>query len=330
MYFIKNKEAIPIEPTCFSGINMNEHDVEELIKKNTNLIAEDESMLIVGQQVRNSSNGICDLVGLNQNGDLVLIEIKRDRKDIEARREAFEFQAIRYAAGFATIKDIDDLISKIYAPFLERNKNSQKESSLTITEQANRNIVSFFQDNNIALEDFNQRQQIILVASDFDDQTRSAVAWLNSNGVEMHCYKLIPYKIMDELYIESQKILPLDQYEDYYVGLSDRTTTSKIKRKRSSPRRNLPRIDSMLEWGVVKEGDILKAKNHEATAILLQNGNVKVNGEEEKSIQQWLREVTGWSSVETYAFTEHVEKGKTLSDIRKEYMDKMSDLDNQP
>lgn len=323
MFLIKNTEAIPIESTNFSELKMTEHDVEELIKNNTNLIAEDESMLIVGQQVRNSSNGICDLVGLNQNGDLVLIEIKRDRRDIEARREAFEFQAIRYAAGFATIKDIDDLISKIYAPFLERNTKSQREGSLTITEHANRNIVSFFQDNNIALEDFNQKQQIILVASDFDNQTKSAVAWLNSNGVEMYCYKLIPYKIKDEIYISSQKVLPLDYYEDYYVGLSDRTTTSNIKRKRQTTRRQLPRIETMLEWGVVSEGDILKAKNHDSTAVLLSNGNVEINGEE-KSIQQWLREVTGWSSVETYAFTVHEEKGKTLSELRREYMESRS------
>lgn len=327
MYYIKGNEAVAIEPTSFSKLSMNEHDLEELIKYNTNLIVEDESMLIVGQQVRNSSNGICDLVGVNQNGDVVLIEIKRDRKDIEGRKEAFEFQAIRYAAGFATLKDIDDLISKIYAPFLERNKETLEDSSLTITEQANRNIVTFFQDNNIALEDFNKRQQIILVASDFDDQTKSAVAWLNSNGVELYCYKLIPYKIKDEIYIESQKVLPLNSYEDYYVGLSDKTTPSSIKRKRAITRRQLPRIDSMLEWGVVKEGDLLKVKNHDDTAILLKNGNVEVNGEE-KSIQQWLRDVTGWPSVETYAFTIHKEKGKTLSEIRKEYMDEVSNFNN--
>lgn len=320
VYYIKNNEAITIEPTSFSELQMNEHDVEELIKNNTNLIAEDESMLIVGQQVRNSSNGICDLVGLNQNGDLVLIEIKRDRQDIEARREAFEFQSIRYAAGFATLKDVDDLISKIYAPFLEINHNRSNESSLTITELANRNIVSFFQENNIAIEDFNQHQQIILVASDFDEQTKSAVAWLNSNGVEMYCFKLIPYKIKDELYIESKKLFPLEHYEDYYVDFTNKTATSKIKRKRQSNRRTLPRIDTMLEWGVVKEGDLLQAKNYDSTANLLGNGNVDVNGVE-KSIQQWLQEVTGWSSVNTYALTIHVEKGKSLLEIRKEYME---------
>ncbi|MFC4402511.1 hypothetical protein [Gracilibacillus xinjiangensis] len=319
MYLIKSEEAISVENTSFSDINMTERDVEELIKNNTNLITEDESMLIVGQQVRNSSNGICDLVGINQNGDLVLIEIKRDRKDMENRKEAFEFQAIRYAAGFATIKDIDDLISKIYAPFLEKNINSNREISLTITELANRNIENFFQENNISIEDFNERQQIILIASDFDEQTKSAVAWLNSNGVEIYCYKLIPYKINEDIYIDSKRILPLEQYDDYYVDLESKHS-SKITRKRQIKRKTLPRINEMLEWGVVKTGDILKVKNHDSTALLLETGNVKVN-DEIKSIQQWLKEVTEWSSVATYAFTFHVEKKKTLSEIRKEYME---------
>ncbi|GEN82851.1 hypothetical protein SLU01_11630 [Sporosarcina luteola] len=58
-------------------------------------------MLIVRKQVRNASNGISDLTAIDHEGNIVLIEIKRDRKDIEGRKEAFEFQAIRYAASYA-------------------------------------------------------------------------------------------------------------------------------------------------------------------------------------------------------------------------------------
>lgn len=318
MFHISGNKANPIESTTFSDLNMSEKEIEEIIKENTALITEDESMLIVGQQVRNSSNAISDLIGINQNGDLVLIEIKRDRKDIKARREAFEFQAIRYAAAFATIKDIDELINKIYVPFLERNQ-SKLNDGLTITEQANRNILNFFQNNEIAIEDFNEKQQIILVASDFDEQTMSAVAWLNSNGVDIHCYKLIPYKINSELYISSERILPLENNEDYFINLLSQSTGSKIRHKRSKPRRNLPRIDAMLDWGVVKAGDLLKVKNHDSTATLLEDGNVEVE-DEKKSLQLWLREVTGWPSVQTYSMTIHIEQNKPLSILREDYM----------
>lgn len=52
---------------------------------------EEESMLIVGRQVKNEKSGRSDLTAVDNNGNIVLIEIKRDRKDIESRKESFEF-----------------------------------------------------------------------------------------------------------------------------------------------------------------------------------------------------------------------------------------------
>ena len=76
----------------------------------------------------------------------------------------------------------------------------------------------------------------------------------------------------------------------------------------------------MLEWGVVSAGDILIAKGYEEEAELLANGHVIFN-KEEMSMQDWLKRMTGWKSVETYKFAVHKETGKPLSQIRKEYMD---------
>ena len=76
----------------------------------------------------------------------------------------------------------------------------------------------------------------------------------------------------------------------------------------------------MLVWGVVSAGDILVAKGYEDEAELLGNGHVLYNGEE-LSMQNWLRGVTGWKSVETYKFAIYKRTGKSLSQIRKEYME---------
>lgn len=45
------------------------------------------------------------------------------------------------------------------------------------------------------------------------------------------------------------------------------------------------------------EGSV-ENENYESTATVLTGGNVKVNGEE-KSLHQWLKDVTGWASVQT-------------------------------
>ena len=104
VYIIKGKQASRIEPVTFSELKMSENDIEEILRNSIDMICdEEESMLIVGRQVRNEKNGRSDLTAVDNNGNIVLIEIKRDRKDIEHRKEAFEFQAIRYAASYATI-----------------------------------------------------------------------------------------------------------------------------------------------------------------------------------------------------------------------------------
>lgn len=119
MYNINGTQANRIEPITFSELNMIENDIEEILRNSIEMICdEEESMLIVGKQVRNEKSRRSDLTAVDNNGDIVLIEIKRDRKDIIYRKEAFEFQAIRYAASYATIDSTDDLVKKVYAPYI--------------------------------------------------------------------------------------------------------------------------------------------------------------------------------------------------------------------
>ncbi len=319
MYSIKGKQAARIEPVTFSELNMTENDIEEILRNSIDMICdEEESMLIVGRQVRNEKNGRSDLTAVDNNGNIVLIEIKRDRKDIEHRKEAFEFQAIRYAASYATIDKTDDLVKKVYAPYIEKYRSEFELGELTSFELGIRKLNEFLQVND-AQKNFNEKQRIILVASDFDEQTLSAVAWLNSNNVDMSCYRLTPYKLNEDLYFYVEKLLPVTNYDDYYVNLMDKSVMTTVTGDKKITRRSLPKIDLMLEWGVVKEGDTIVAKGREDEGRLLSNGNVMVNGEE-KSMQAWLKEIYGWSSVQTYVFAVHKETGKTLSQIREEYM----------
>lgn len=319
MYSIKGKQAARIEPVTFSELNMTENDIEEILRNSIDMICdEEESMLIVGRQVRNEKNGRSDLTAVDNNGNIVLIEIKRDRKDIEHRKEAFEFQAIRYAASYATIEKTDDLVKKVYAPYIEKYRSEFELGELTSFELGIRKLNEFLQVND-AQKNFNEKQRIILVASDFDEQTLSAVAWLNSNKVDMSCYRLTPYKLNEDLYFHVEKLLPVTNYDDYYVNLMDKSVMTTVTGDKKITRRSLPKIDLMLEWGVVKEGDIIVAKGREDEGRLLSNGNVMVNGEE-KSMQAWLKEIYGWSSVQTYVFAVHKETGKTLSQVREEYM----------
>jgi hypothetical protein len=320
LYNINRKQADRIEPVTFSDLNMTENDIEEILRNSIDMVCEEEeSMLIVGRQVRNEKNGRSDLTAVDNNGNIVLIEIKRDRKDIENRKEAFEFQAIRYAASYATINNSDDLVKKVYSSYIEKYKTEFEIGELTSYELGVRKLNEFLKEND-AEKNFNKKQRIILVASDFDEQTLSAVAWLNSNNVDISCYKLIPYKINESIYLNVEKLLPIINYNDYYVNLmGNKIKSLSMENDKKITRRSLPKIDSMLEWGIVKEGDVIIAKGRGNEATLLSNGNVMVD-KEEKSMQAWLKKIFDWSTINTYIFAVHKETGKTLYQLREEYM----------
>ncbi len=320
MFILKGKQANRIEPVTFLELNMTENDIEEILRNSIEMICDDEeSMLIVGRQVRNEKNGRSDLTAVDNNGNIVLIEIKRDRKDIKHRREAFEFQAIRYAASYATIDKTDDLVKKVYATYIEKYRSEFELGELTSFELGIRKLNEFLQVND-AQKNFNEKQRVILVAFDFDEQTLSAVAWLNSNNVDMCCYRLTPYKLNEDIFFYIEKLLPVTNYDDYYVNLMEKLVMATVSGDKKITRRSLPKIDLMLDWGVVKEGDIVIAKGTDNEGKLLANGNVMVNGEE-KSMQTWLKEIYGWSSVQTYVFAVHKDTGKNLAKIREEYME---------
>ncbi|MBE5852370.1 MAG: hypothetical protein E7299_05375 [Lachnospiraceae bacterium] len=317
MYQLTDMQPVKLEEITFAELGMKESDIEELLRKNIDMICSDEeSLLVVGQQVKNAKNGRSDLTAVDNEGNLVLVEIKRDKKDIEARSEAFEFQAIRYAASCATIKSTDELIQSVFSPYVQKHAEEFVKPDLSSSEIASRVLMDFFEKNKIV--NFNETQRIILVASEFDEQTLSAVAWLNSNKVDISCYRIYPYKISENVFVDVKKILPVMEYDDFYVDISSPKSVSKDK-KREITRRVLPKIDAMLEWGVVKAGDIVVAKDTDEEAILTKEGTVQTK-EGVMSLQQWLKGVYGWSSVHTYGFAIKKENGKTLDDIREEYM----------
>lgn len=323
MYILENNKITKIEETTFKELGMKEAHVEELLRQNVEMLCDDEdSMLIVGQQVTNESAGRSDLTAIDNEGNVVLIEIKRDKKDIEHRREAFEFQAIRYAASFATLHTVEEFIQEVYAPYVENHKNEFKDCKThTSVEIAQRELSNFFNGNDLSIEDFNKKQRIILVASDFDDQTLSAVAWLNSNSVDISCYQIQLNKSNDKVFINMKKVLPVDDYNDYLVNITKPASFIQKKKTSKITRKILPKIDTLIEWGIVSAGDILIANIPEKPeAILQRDGNVKTDTNEILTIQQWLKKITGWSAVETYKFTIDKKTGKTLSMLRAEYM----------
>ncbi|KEI78908.1 hypothetical protein N452_09945 [Clostridium botulinum A2 117] len=311
---------IEIENTNFKSLNLREEHIEEFLRKNIDVIFEDETLLVVGKQVVNKENGRSDLTAVDENGNLVLIEIKRDVEDIRQRREAFEFQAIRYAASYAKVKTPDDLADKIFASYIEKYKDEFELGELTAYEKASRILNDFLEKNNV-LKTFNSKQRIILISSSFDKQTLSATAWLISNNVDISCFDLSPMKIAEEYFIDINKILPPPALEDFYVEVDDkRPSTCTTKRNTSITRTILPGMNKLFEWKTIKTGDIVVIKNRDnSEATVIDSKYVNFKGEK-LTFNKWGQKVTGWSSIGIYDWVIIKGQDKTLYEMRQEKM----------
>jgi hypothetical protein len=277
----------------------------------------DETLLIVGQQARNVSGGRSDLVAVDSNGAIVLIELKRDAADISARKEPFEFQAIRYAANYADLTP-DTLVERLFAPYIERYRKEFSVQELTSHELARRTLHEFVLKNN-AMATFNDRQRIILIAADFDPQTLSACAWLAKNSIDIRCLRLQPYEFSGQVLLFVEQLIPPARLEEYFVRVADAGgAVSPVSDSGAGPRQALPRMNQIIEWGLVSPGDTVYIRDHdERPASILDANRVRENGHD-IPLNDWGKSVTGWSAINIYEWTIDKKSGKTLDALRRQ------------
>jgi len=314
----KNKISLDenedIKQISLKELNLKENDLEEFLRKNIDLLFEEEDILIIGQQVKNKENGRSDLIAIDGEGNLVLIEIKRDKEDIIHRKEPFEFQAIRYAANLATIKTIDELVNKLFVPYIEKHLNEFKEDHLTSSEVAYRVLDNFLNDNEIILN-FNNKQRIILVASEFDNQTLSACSWLISNGVNIKCFTIQPLLFNGKHLLDINVLLPQKGLEDFYVEFSEKNRINrKNANKTTGKRKPNVKMSDLIQKDIVKVGEILSIKNvSNSDAIVLDEKFVEYNGQK-LTFNEWGKKMTGWSSINIYRYAFSKRFGCVLND----------------
>lgn len=105
-----------------------------------------------------------------------------------------------------------------------------------------------------------------------------------------------------------------DEIDDQEVAEAIRT-----KGKRTQ----YPKMDWLIENGVVKIGDELYVINHpDEKSVIVDDEHVEYKGEI-MSFNQFGCKVTGWKSIQIYAYSKISRSTKTLSELRKEKMDEL-------
>lgn len=204
---IDNKTIIPLNECDFTSIGVKERqDIEEWVEKQPDILG--EKLLIIQKEFAgfDDTNERLDLLSIDESGNLVIIELKRD----DSGRDV-NWQAIKYAAYCSTLTNED--IFEIYAQYL-----SQKEKSHFSKVDAAQSIANFL-DLDVDALILNNKQRMILVSKDYRKEVLATAMWLLDNNIEVKCVKIQPYKEKNtgHLFIVPTVILPPPDTEDYRI-----------------------------------------------------------------------------------------------------------------
>ena len=207
MLFLVNAEtkvASSIPTSSFVDLQLKERfDIQEWVLNSPAILGEE--LLVVSTEFDrfDRTSERLDVLAIDRKGKLVVIELKRT-----ATGTAAELQALRYAA-FCSTFSLED-IAELYSRHL-----LAREELVIPADEARDRIVDFV--GNPSFHSLDDKPRIILAAQEFPAEITATVLWLRSFGVDVTCVRLTPYRLGDQLVMDSHVLIPLPETKDFLV-----------------------------------------------------------------------------------------------------------------
>ncbi|MED1585558.1 endonuclease NucS [Bacillus pacificus] len=199
-----NNQLEEVQETTFFENDLKERQhIEEWIRKTPEVLQED--LLIIGHEYdKFEVNERLDLLALDKEGNLVIIEVKRD-----VTGSNVDFQALKYASYCARLSPQDVL--DIYSDYIRTHalQLDAKDGLMEFLE------VDDEEELNTLL---NTTQRIIIVGKEIDKRILSVCTWLYENNIDIKCVTIKPYKLDNQIIIDTNQIIPPYKLEDYYIS----------------------------------------------------------------------------------------------------------------
>ncbi|MGK0619448.1 hypothetical protein [Meiothermus cerbereus] len=184
----------PVAFKDFSSFGNLEKDLEELIAASIlDVLFEDASLMPIFQERQYQAEA--DIYALNENGELIIFELKRG-----AAGEDAVHQALRYAqdAGQWTFSTL-------------QNKYNQYINSSTDLSLAHKE--AFNLEHPLDAKEINKKQHLIIIGSAADDSLINAVDYWKHQGISIDFLPYRIYEINGEKYFEFFA-LPYDRHKN--------------------------------------------------------------------------------------------------------------------
>ena len=208
----ENQATETIEEVDFSHLGIRERrDIQEWVAANPGILG--ENLLVIAKEFSgfDRTNERLDLLAVDEDGKLVVIELKRDDSGTDVH-----WQAIKYASYLHRASS-DDIIRML----------ASKET-ISQEQAADRLIQHIGADDLNAL---NNDQRIIMASHRFAPEVTSAVLWLNDKAPGENlitCVKLTPHRDANtnSLYVQASTIIPMSGIDELVINVGEDSTES--------------------------------------------------------------------------------------------------------
>jgi len=210
-----------------------EEQFEELLARNISLLQESENspLTLIAREKRGMSYP--DLIGIDEEGNIIVIEIKRG----ETPREAIG-QAIDYAAQIANM-EYEELVN-----YINTGKNNLPD------ELQYEDFEKFCKEKFTNPEDeVNQSQKILLVGLGLEEGAETMVSWLSGCGVDINAIEFQLHKLDDKILL-LRKVVLSSEYKETLKKFSE------VKKRSKTPDLSV-RINIAVQKGLIEPGTIL-------------------------------------------------------------------------
>lgn len=218
-----------LEEKTFLDLGFKERDhLQEWISKDPDCLGEE--LLIIQKEFDGfqDTRERLDLLAMDKQGNLVIIENKLD----DSGRDV-TWQVLKYASYCSSLSKDD--IRNIYQKHLKKNDQEGDAEEL---------LAGFLEREDFSEVQLNQgsAQRIMMIAATFRKEVTSTVLWLMNFNIRIQCFKITPYTLGEQLFLNFDQILPVKDAQDYSISMASKAQ-EEIATQENLKQRHQVRLD---------------------------------------------------------------------------------------
>ena len=203
-----------------------EQELEEHLIKSRGAVIGDVELLYIDRQGMPDEGGVFDILAVDQDGNLVVVELKRGKTPRDIVTQALEYVSTLRNESYDDLKDR-------YSSFLQTQglKKDDKEDSASLQTAHADHFDT--EDDPIPERAFNTDQRLILVGTEFRTVSLNMADFLRDHGIDVVCVEYQSFASGDDIQLLTTQCIrrPLSTEPTGTSSDDSETEADKIKRE---------------------------------------------------------------------------------------------------